>query len=544
MRLNRSRWSSVLAATLAVLTAGCACRASEATPERPAGPSGPPEAVAAPFLAAWERKDVVEAARLTTAPDRAGQALSALASGLPYTGLHLTPGAAEPPGSAVPDAPPGSGAGGSPPGSTGPGDVAVRVPFTVAMTFPAGPWTYASSLAVVAVGDRWAVQWSPTIIHPALSVNDTLVLAPVAGAAAGPPADRKGRPLTSAEHPSLARLLGNGAVSRGPGAAKGTDGAAVTIVRRSGAREPLQVLTPAGAATGRATTFDADVQAVAQRAVDAAGGTSAGVVVLEAGTGHILAMASRPPSGTNVATDRGSPPGSTMKVISASALLARDYRPDTVVPCPQRYGNLGNPHLPDSPQATLEWDLANSCNTAFAREGVAHLAGDEFVKAAGAFGVTSPWDIGLGDPTTYLVMPSAGGDQSELANQLIGQGRLLASPLAMASVAATVATGSFHQPVLVEDAPRVKAAGLNGRVAADLRQMMRAVVTRGTARSLRSVPGAVGAKTGTAEAPGGTAGWVIAHRGDIAVAALVTGIGGGDGDTTAGPVVATILKSL
>lgn len=116
------------------------------------------------------------------------------------------------------------------------------------------------------------------------------------------------------------------------------------------------------------------------------------------------------------------------------------------------------------------------------------------------------------------------------------------SPLAMASVAATVAAGSFHQPVLLPDAPRVTANGLSPGAAGNLRSMMRNVVTSGTATSLRRVPGVVGAKTGTAESAIGTNGWMIAFRGDLAVACEV--FGGGSGDGSAGPVVAAFLRSV
>ncbi|MFB6775522.1 hypothetical protein ACFCXI_37920, partial [Streptomyces sp. NPDC056337] len=44
-------------------------------------------------------------------------------------------------------------------------------------------------------------------------------------------------------------------------------------------------------------------------------------------------------------------------------------------------------------------------------------------------------------------MPDAEG-ANDLSASLIGQARVQASPLVMASVAATVAEGAFHQPVL------------------------------------------------------------------------------------------------
>jgi cell division protein FtsI/penicillin-binding protein 2 len=90
-------------------------------------------------------------------------------------------------------------------------------------------------------------------------------------------------------------------------------------------------------------------------------------------------------------------------------------------------------------------------------------------------------------------------------------------------VAATVASGEFHQPVLVPGTRQVRAARpVAPRTAAGLRLMMRRVVT-----------------TGTAQVDGqGDNSWLIAYRGDLAVACLVE-----DGGLS-GPVVRRFLSTV
>ena len=136
------------------------------------------------------------------------------------------------------------------------------------------------------------------------------------------------------------------------------------------------------------------------------------------------------------------------------------------------------------------------------------------------------------------------------AADLIGQGTVLASPFAMATVAASVRAGRAVLPVLLPDhrveqvPPR---APLTGPESGTLRGLMRAVVTTGSGRFLQDVPGEIGAKTGTAEygAPDAsgslpTHAWMIATRGDLAVAVFVaTGV---SGSQTAGPVLEAFLR--
>ena len=146
--------------------------------------------------------------------------------------------------------------------------------------------------------------------------------------------------------------------------------------------------------------------------------------------------------------------------------------------------------------------------------------------------------------------PVADGDNDKAA-ATIGQARVEASPLVMASVAATVRSGRFHQPVLVPEAVKARhraASSLGAATLAEVRSLMRAVVTEGSGRALEDLPGEPHAKTGTAEfgtkKPPRTHAWMIGYlgKGDLAFCVFVED--GGSGGRDAGPVAATFLRGL
>jgi cell division protein FtsI/penicillin-binding protein 2 len=323
----------------------------------------------------------------------------------------------------------------------------------------------------------------------------------------------------------------------------------VQLVERTGAVSTLEEVRPAGTGGAAASTLDAGIQTQAQAALASAAGLSSAVVVLQAGTGNILAMASNPPNG-RLATHADRPPGSAFKIVVASALLAAGDSPDTAAPCDASYtipnGRTFKNNKPGdtNPGANLAFDFAVSCNTAFVARGMKVLAPSQrlFDHAAQVYGLTGEWDIGLGSPTAYWDLPNPGANRDLWGEDLLGQGGISVEPLAMASVAATASTGTFRQPVII---PGYKPS-VTTRVRAPsdgLRRMMRQTVNSGTASALQGL-GDVGAKTGTADVTGGNVNWMVAYRGDIAVACLVQGLDGSGGNATAGPIVARLLKSI
>jgi len=112
----------------------------------------------------------------------------------------------------------------------------------------------------------------------------------------------------------------------------------------------------------------------------------------------------------------------------------------------------------------------------------------------------------------------------------------------MASVAATVDSGQFHQPVLIPATTTVSASPLPASTDQQLKDMMRDVVTEGTAAGIGLGPD-VYAKTGTADVQGqGQANsWMVAFTPDkdTAIASLV--LDAGSGAQAAGSEVKTFF---
>jgi cell division protein FtsI/penicillin-binding protein 2 len=300
------------------------------------------------------------------------------------------------------------------------------------------------------------------------------------------------------------------------------------------------------------TTLDPDLQKAAERALADVAPASA-VVLVRPSTGEILAAASGPGSqGYSTATVGRYAPGSTTKVVTALALMRAGVQPSDLVPCTDRIVVDGKPFTNytgypanRTGDITLQSAVANSCNTALISQRDL-LDDDDLAQAAAALGLGVDQDLGF--PAYFGQVPPPGSETGKAAS-LIGQGTVQASPLAMAAVAASVADGSAVLPRLLPDHAQAQVAPqvpVTAEEAAALRDMMRAVVTEGTAPFLRDVPGPpVGAKTGTAEFGTGTPlkthAWMIAFQGDLAAAVFVEE--GQSGSQTAGPILEQVLRA-
>jgi len=311
-------------------------------------------------------------------------------------------------------------------------------------------------------------------------------------------------------------------------------------------------------------TLDAKVQQAAEAAL-AAATKPAGLVAIRVGTGQVLAVANGGPNGAgyNRALIGRYPPGSTFKVATTFALLRAGVTPETTVPCPPTitvggrvFKNAEGEALGSTP---FRNDFAQSCNTAFVGSS-RRISAAQLYAAARALGYGAPDTLGV---TAFTgAVPQTAGDVEHAADA-IGQGTVLASPLTVASVSASVAAGRFSPPRLVVDpAPSGQAtpagqatpSGSPDRTAAlpagpieDLRSLMREVVVGGTGTALRGVPGApVQGKTGTAEFgsanPPATHAWFTGYQGDVAFAVVVEG--GGFGAKAAAPLAASFLTRL
>lgn len=301
------------------------------------------------------------------------------------------------------------------------------------------------------------------------------------------------------------------------------------------------------------TTLDTATQAAAEHALDSIAQPAA-LVAVDARTGQLRAVVSRPlDQAFDRALDGTYPPGSTFKVVTAAALLANGDSLSTPASCPPTItvGGKQFTNFEGEAPGTIELHqaFAISCNTAFVGL-AAHLPDGALAGAASTFGFDVPYRLPL--PTTGGDFPTA-TDDAERAAAAIGQGRVTASPLQLATVAATADTGQWRPPTLVlqpadattSPTPTLPPT-LPPQVVDALHTMMTEVVTSGTG-GLAAVPGQnIAGKTGTAEfgdaTPPSTHAWFIGYRGDLAFAVLVEG--GGVGGQTAAPIAKQFLTAL
>lgn len=313
-------------------------------------------------------------------------------------------------------------------------------------------------------------------------------------------------------------------------------------------------------------TLDPTLQEAAEQILEPVVPASA-IVALRPSTGEVLAAASGPGGeGLSTATVGTYAPGSTFKVVSTLALLRAGLTPTSTLSCPASTTVDGRAfsNYPGYPanrlgDITLRTALANSCNTAFigARDAVDQQA---LADAAASLGLGV--EAAVGFPAYLGSVPSTAAG-TEHAASMIGQGKVQASPLAMAVVAASVAQGARVTPRLVVPAEGAAAdattatptassaasatpAPLTESEAAALRDMMRAFVTEGGGTFLLDVPDPeVLAKSGTAQFGAQDAlrnhTWMIAVHGDLAVAVFVED--GDFGTTTSGPLLEAFLRA-
>ncbi|MFG2311388.1 penicillin-binding transpeptidase domain-containing protein [Streptomyces sp. NPDC048566] len=484
------------------------------------------------FLSAWAAGDAGRAARLTDTPRNAESLITSVMTNLEPSRTRISSG-------------------------TGKRETEgeVEIPFTVRMTLSgAGDYQWHSKAQVVRKDGSWTVEFHTPLIHPDMVPGQTLALKSRERAEI---LDRNGKELQSASlvgavDPKTGKGV-SGLQARYDKQLTGGGGAArsVVVVERESGRI-VKRLTGTGDTAGKAvrTTIDPEVQEAAAAALDGVK-KNAALVAIDPGTGDVLAAANVP-SGMNRALEGRYPPGSTFKVVTSAALLEQGMKPSDKADCPkfayvdgQRFENQDQFTLPAG--STFEDAFAHSCNTFFvgARGKLSDAA---LHDTAEAFGIGGSWDAGT---VTYDGSVPVATSDNDKAAATIGQARTQASPLVMASIAATVKEGAFKQPVLVPDAVKKRheaAARLPAGVVSGLREMMRATVTDGAGWALKDLPGRPHAKTGTAEfgsdSPPRTHAWMIGYQGDRELAWSVLLEDGGSGGSDAGPIAAAFLKKL
>ena len=318
------------------------------------------------------------------------------------------------------------------------------------------------------------------------------------------------------------------------------------VIRVNGT--PVETLLTRGGKAGSAlrTRLDADVQAAAESALRGQNAEAA-LVAVDPATGDILAVANRPVDSTyNRALAGSYAPGSTFKVISTAALLRDGLNVNQTVPCPPRAtaGGRSFKNFEGGTEGGVPFarDFAISCNTAFVAL-ASRLDANALQETARDYGLGLKTRIGV--PLAGSQVPP-GRDAVQRAAAMIGQHEILASPLTMAGVAATVGAGRWRSPRLLESDRSAEGDPLPSGEAEELRSLMRSVVTEGSGTALSGVSGGVIGKSGTAEFGSGdpppTHAWFIAQRGRVAVAVLVER--GRSGGTVAAPIAARFFDAL
>src|SRR6516165_1640129 len=516
--------------------------------------TGSPQQTAASYLAGWQRGDYPAMDQVSVGTPRSGLAgpLRQAAAQLGLRHLHLVLGRVTQNG-----------------GSATAG-------FTATAALASGHvWTYRGQLSLVKQNRHWWVSWGPAAIYPGLRAGERFVLSavwPARGQVLAADGTVLSSPAAIAESGSLSLLTGNVVAATAKQAkvlgapyVKGDligmggieqayqsrlAGRPALIIRIEGPGTKVDataVRFPASAGQNVQTGIDMHVQLAAAHAVSSAATSKpVDMVVLQPSTGRVLAVVERP-GGLDRALQGIFPPGSTFKVVTASALTKKGLRTSTTVQCPptvniggRTFHNFDNEHLGAT---SLLNAFAVSCNTTFAMLASQHLTGPALRSMAEEFGFNQKPALGI---PAVLGKFSTPHQPVDLAADAFGQGTDLVNPLSQAAEAAAIEDGTWRPPQLVlNPAPPQTAQPrkLSPALLGSLRPMMRAVVTRGTAAGVGFPPGVYG-KTGTAEYGSGpnppSHAWFIGYRGDLAFAVLVEG--GGVGADASAPIANTFLR--
>ena len=283
------------------------------------------------------------------------------------------------------------------------------------------------------------------------------------------------------------------------------------------------------------TTLDPELQ---QAAWAALGDRRGAVIAMEPDTGKILAMVSKPGYDPNTLAqdwevlnaDGGGqspllnraaqglyPPGSTFKIVTALEYMRehpqdyKDYRFD----CSGTYVNgdytIRCYHGESHGSQDFVQAFANSCNGAFASLGLElNLASLKGTAEELLFNRELPLTGFPYKESSFVMEPGAG--TWEILQTSMGQGKTEMTPLHNALLTAAIANGgTLMKPYLLD---RVVSAGeeevkkfmpeawgslMTAQEAANLTELMEAVVTVGTASALRTDAYQAAAKTGSAE---------------------------------------------
>lgn len=341
--------------------------------------------------------------------------------------------------------------------------------------------------------------------------------------------------------------------------------------------------TTGKSAAGVVLTLDADIQQLAEQAAKLYMDKGA-VVVMDAATGQIRASVSVPDFAQNdiaAALEQEDSPllnrtvnaydiGSVFKIVTAAAALEQGIDPQLSYCC-EGYTQIGRNTFRCAKrsghgQINMEEAFALSCNTYFidlARQ----LGGEAILEYAHRFGLGQSVTLADDYRTAAGCVPSEEKLRlpAALANFAFGQGELLATPVHIAALTASIASGGkYVRPVLIDRivdsnldtltlyAPQEGARIISEQTAQTVAGFMCAAAQYGTAASGAGDNVTCAAKTGTAETgiflegrrvtQAWYTGFFPAEQPEYVVTVLVED--GEAGGTSAGPVFKYIADNM
>jgi peptidoglycan glycosyltransferase len=335
------------------------------------------------------------------------------------------------------------------------------------------------------------------------------------------------------------------------------------------------------------TTLDPKAQNVAAQQL---GGQAGSVVALDPQTGAVKVMYANPgyddnnppPNGPGTVFNRSTqsfyPPGSTFKVVTATAAIdSGQFTPNSIVNGKSPITVSGVPLSNDNNQPFGPIDLTTaltySVNTVWAQvaEQLGRATMTKYMQRFGFYS-TPPLDYPPKELNASQPYPPGGrhpyppGSPNEDIGRIgIGQGGLLVTPLQMAMIAAAVANGGkLMVPHLTDRAvdkngrtvetihPSVYSQVMKPSTAQEIAQMMKKVVDEGTGTAAQLGGIDVAGKTGTAQigviGSNLTQPWFIGfapiQNPKVAIAVTVEKSQGGFGGTVAAPIARAVIQTL
>lgn len=380
------------------------------------------------------------------------------------------------------------------------------------------------------------VRWNPTLRLPGLRPGEAPRRRTLQAAHQATVRASTGQALV--DDPTL-NIFARGLRQRYRDRLAGTAGAELLFGTRTIAK------VPAHAGKSVHSTLRPGLQRAATQAL---GSKLGGVAVIDPRTGDVLALA-------GIAVSAPQPPGSTFKIITLSAALASGAATLSSSYPLRTSATLSGVKLANASNescgGSLAQSFADSCNSVFAPLG-AKVGAKKLIARAEAFGFNETPRIPVAKPNT---IPTKLPDAINVGSAAIGQNKDLATPLGMASVAATIgARGVRAKPRAVREDPVIRKRAVSAKVAGQVRDMMIGVVRGGTGTAA-ALPGVtVAGKTGTAELrftgggasdPKNTDAWFVAFApaNDPKVAVGVMLVGAGAGGKAAAPIARQVLAA-